>query len=73
MAASGSIPIEYIYTIRITVSSINLDAKYISVQFAALETDLAGDLYRIFLEECGNIISNTRNSWRSTHYMIRDV
>jgi hypothetical protein len=33
VAASGSIRIEYIYTIRITVSSINLDAKYISAQF----------------------------------------
>jgi hypothetical protein len=30
MAASGEIRIEYIYTIRITVSSINLDAKSIS-------------------------------------------
>src|SRR5260370_31479493 len=30
MAASGEIRIEYIYTVRITVSSINLDAKYIS-------------------------------------------
>jgi hypothetical protein len=39
MAASGSIRIEYIYTIRITVSSINLDAKYISAQFAPFETD----------------------------------
>jgi len=39
MAASGSIRIEYIYTIRITVSSINLDAKYIIAQFALLETD----------------------------------
>jgi hypothetical protein len=39
MAASGSIRIEYIYTIRITVSSINLDAKYIIVRFAPLETD----------------------------------
>jgi hypothetical protein len=36
MAASGSIRIEYIYTIRITVSSINLDAKYISAQFAPI-------------------------------------
>jgi SAM-dependent methyltransferase len=30
-------------------------------------------LYRIFPEECGNNISNIRNSWRSTHYMIKDV
>jgi hypothetical protein len=30
MAASGWIRIGYIYTIRITASSINLDAKYIS-------------------------------------------
>jgi hypothetical protein len=39
MAASGSIRIEYIYTIQITVSSINLDAKYINARFAAFETD----------------------------------
>jgi hypothetical protein len=32
MAVSGEIRIEYIYTVRITVSSINLDAKYISAQ-----------------------------------------
>jgi hypothetical protein len=30
MAAFGSIRINYIYTIQITGSSINLDAKYIS-------------------------------------------
>jgi hypothetical protein len=39
MAASGWIRIGYIYTIRITVSSINLDAKYISTRFASSETD----------------------------------
>jgi hypothetical protein len=39
MAASGSIRIEYIYTIRITASSINLDAQYISARFAPFETD----------------------------------
>jgi hypothetical protein len=39
MAASGSIRIGYIYTIRIMVSSINLDAKYISIRFAPFETD----------------------------------
>jgi hypothetical protein len=39
MAASGSIRIEYIYTIRIIVSSINLDAKYIIAQFAPFEAD----------------------------------
>jgi hypothetical protein len=33
----------------------------------------AGDLYRILIAECGYIISNTRNSWHSTNYMIRDV
>jgi hypothetical protein len=32
MAAPGSIGIEYIYTIRITASSMNLDAKYINVR-----------------------------------------
>jgi len=73
MAAPGSILIEYIYTIRITVSSINLDANYISARFAPLNRIEAGELYRIFLEECGNIISNTRISWHSTNYMIRDV
>jgi hypothetical protein len=73
MAASGSILIEYIYTIRITVSSINLDANYIIAQFAALNRIEAGDLYRIFIEQCGNFNSNTRNSWRLTNYMIRDV
>jgi hypothetical protein len=35
MAASGEILIEYIYTIRITVSTINLDAKSISQQIPA--------------------------------------
>ncbi len=39
MAASGEIRVEYIYTVRITVSSINLDAKYISAQYAPFETD----------------------------------
>jgi hypothetical protein len=39
MAASGSIRIEYIYTIRITGSSINLDAKYIIAKCAPFETD----------------------------------
>jgi hypothetical protein len=39
MAASGSIRIEYIYTIRIMVSSINLDAKYISIRFAPFQRD----------------------------------
>jgi len=39
MAASGEIRIEYIYTVRITVSSINLDAKYISAQYAPFETN----------------------------------
>jgi hypothetical protein len=48
MAASGSIRIEYIYTIRITVSSINLDAKYISAQLAPFETDLGRRLVSNF-------------------------
>jgi len=48
VAASGSIRIEYIYTIRITVSSINLDAKYISAQFAPFETDLGQRLLSNF-------------------------
>src|SRR5260370_42558292 len=26
-----------------------------------------------FLAGCGNIMRNTRKSWRPTHYMIRDV
>jgi hypothetical protein len=39
MAASGSIRVEYIYTIRIIVSSINFDTKYIIARFAPLETD----------------------------------
>jgi hypothetical protein len=39
MAASGSIRIEYIYTIRITASSINLDAQYINALFAPFEMD----------------------------------
>jgi hypothetical protein len=39
MAASGSIRIEYIYTIRIIVSSINLDAQDISALFAPFEPD----------------------------------
>jgi hypothetical protein len=39
MAASGSIRIEYIYTIRITASSINLDAQYISARLAPFEAD----------------------------------
>jgi hypothetical protein len=39
MAASGSIRIKNIYTIRITASSINLDAKYIIAQFAPFEPD----------------------------------
>jgi hypothetical protein len=39
MAASGSIRIEHIYTIRITVSSINLDATYITAQFAPFVAD----------------------------------
>jgi hypothetical protein len=37
MAASGEIRIEYIYTIRISVSSINLDAKSISYKFRRLQ------------------------------------
>jgi hypothetical protein len=39
MAASGSIRIKYMYTIRITVSSIILDAKYISARFVPVQTD----------------------------------
>jgi hypothetical protein len=37
MAASGEIRIEYIYTIRTTVSSINLDAKSISYKLRRLQ------------------------------------
>src|SRR5271156_4312950 len=37
------------------------------------QIDVRGILYRIFPEECGNIISNIRISWRPTYYMIRDV
>jgi len=48
MAASGSIRIEYIYTIRITVSSINLDAKYISPSLRHCETDLGRRLVSNF-------------------------
>jgi hypothetical protein len=33
VAASGEIRIDYIYTVRIIVSSINLDAKYINRKF----------------------------------------
>jgi hypothetical protein len=33
MAASGEIRIGYVYITRITVSSINLDAQYISCKF----------------------------------------
>jgi len=39
MAASGSTRIRYIYTIRIIVSSINLDVKYISGRLSPFERD----------------------------------
>jgi hypothetical protein len=39
MAGSSEILIEYTYTIRINVSSLNLDAKSIIVQYAPFETD----------------------------------
>jgi hypothetical protein len=39
MAASDPICMGYIYTIRIIVSSINLDAQDISAQFAPFEPD----------------------------------
>jgi len=41
MAASGEIRIEYIYTARIIVSSINLDAKYISYKLGPLQQTAA--------------------------------
>jgi hypothetical protein len=39
MAVSGEICFEYIYTIRIIVSSISLDAKYINRKSGDHETD----------------------------------
>jgi len=48
MAASGSIRIEYIYAIRITISSINFDVKYISAKFATFDTDLGRRLVSNF-------------------------
>lgn len=51
MAGSSKILVKYSYTIRITVSSISLDTKYITAQFALFETDQAADLYRILLGE----------------------
>jgi hypothetical protein len=49
---------------------MNLDAKYISVQFAPFEPETC---IESFSNNGGIIIGKTRNSWRSTNYMIRDV
>jgi hypothetical protein len=59
MAASGEIRIDYIYTIRITVSSINLDAKSIIRKFRQLRQTVDLRLVLNFLEGCGNITRNT--------------
>lgn len=53
MAAFGKILMKYIYTIQITVSSINLDAKYINADYRWLERIGARDLHRISIEQYG--------------------
>jgi hypothetical protein len=58
MAASGEIRIEYIYTVRIPVSSINLDAKYINRKF--------GRLQQTALETCTEFSRRMRKLIRNT-------
>src|SRR5260221_6550251 len=70
IAASGSIRIEYIYPILITVSSISLDAKYINDKvFRRLKRfDALGPRIESFSKNAQNIISKTRKRWRSTNF-----
>jgi hypothetical protein len=70
MAASGSIRIDHTYTIQITASSINVDAKYISV---IRDRSRPENLVPKFPKNTERYQKLPRLCRNSAHYTIRDV